>query len=514
MKRFPLGWTTCAFLTCVAACSGSDGDTTAAAPSNASTTTTTTTVTAPTTAATTSPTGAASAEKLGPDSATALSRIAPTGPPTPLPATTARDPGPRSGRADSGNALTLLSSMQRKAFEAGRDDFLEVEDVAAGLGPTMNLDSCGGCHAQPAFGGTSPALNPQVAFATTMGARNVLPPFITAAGPVREARFVRSADGSRDGGVHALFTIRGRSDTPAGCAPRQPDFATEWSRGNVALRIPTPVFGAGLIESIADREILRSAAATAEARRAQGIAGRPNVLLAAGAVSGQPNRSGNDGTLGRFGWKAQNKSLLIFSGEAYNVEMGITNGAFPNERDETEGCGDPVTPNDDATLDAASPMEALSSIDRFTLFMRFLAPPARSLTSPGGADSIERGRQLFTTVGCALCHTPALRTGNASVVALRNQTAELYSDLLLHDMGHGLADGVRQGQAGDREFRTAPLWGLGQRLFFLHDGRTNDLRAAITWHRSDGSEANGVISRYGALPDAQQQDMLNFLRSL
>jgi CxxC motif-containing protein (DUF1111 family) len=106
------------------------------------------------------------------------------------------------------------------------------------------------------------------------------------------------------------------------------------------------------------------------------------------------------------------------------------------------------------------------------------------------------------------------------VNALREQPVRLFSDLLLHHMGPGLADDIVQGQADGDEFRTAPLWGLGRRLFFLHDGRTRDLSEAIQAHRSAGdgpwppSEANAVIDRYGLLPEAQKQDLLNFLRSL
>jgi CxxC motif-containing protein (DUF1111 family) len=429
------------------------------------------------------------------------------------PASTARDPGPRTGTSGAGAPLSGLTPAQLAAFTAGKEDFEEAEDVADGLGPTMNLDRCGGCHAQPGIGGTSPAVNPQVAFANLRGATNKLPPFISANGPVREARFVRNADGSPDGGVHALFTIAGRTDA-TGCSIAQPDFAAQLARRNVVFRIPTPVFGAGLIEAIPDTEILKQQAAAAATKRALGIRGRPNLLLNASAISGQANKNGNDGTIGRFGWKSQNKSLLIFSGEAYNVEMGITNSAFPTERDETEGCNEAPMPNSDATLDGATPMAVLSSIERFTLFMRFLAPPTPSTSEPGGADSIGRGRELFGTVGCALCHTPSMPTYNASVAALRRQEARLYSDLLLHDMGRGLADGIQQGQASGREFRTAPLWGLGQRLFFLHDGRTSDLRQAIQAHDSDGSEASAVVQRYFQLTGAQQQDVLHFLRSL
>jgi CxxC motif-containing protein (DUF1111 family) len=147
--------------------------------------------------------------------------------------------------------------------------------------------------------------------------------------------------------------------------------------------------------------------------------------------------------------------------------------------------------------------------------MRFLAPPVPSPDTPGGATSIANGQSLFGSTGCALCHTPTLMTNPKSqVAALSGQAANLYSDLLVHDMGVGLADGVSQGEAGPREFRSAPLWGLGQRVFFLHDGRTSDLLKAIQQHASSGSEANGVISNFNNLRESQKQDLLNFLRSL
>ncbi|TMH84951.1 MAG: hypothetical protein E6H45_10240 [Betaproteobacteria bacterium] len=162
----------------------------------------------------------------------------------------------------------------------------------------------------------------------------------------------------------------------------------------------------------------------------------------------------------------------------------------------------------------------VSAIEKFAFFMRFLAPPAPSPDTPGGAASIARGMTLFSQIGCALCHTPTLYTGNSTVAALGNQTVNLYSDLLVHDMGIGLADGVSQGRAGPREFRSAPLWGLGKRVFFLHDGRTSNLIEAIEAHQSGNvffgtaSEANLVISLYNVLLEGQKQDLLNFLRSL
>ena len=138
----------------------------------------------------------------------------------------ARDPGVRGGATGAGAPLAGLTKTERAFFNASKDDFAEEEGAADGLGPTMNLDGCAGCHLQPAVGGTSPALNPQVAFATHDGARNTVPSFITAKGPVREARFVKNADGTPDGGVHDLFTIAGRPDAK-GCVLAQPDFEKE-----------------------------------------------------------------------------------------------------------------------------------------------------------------------------------------------------------------------------------------------------------------------------------------------
>lgn len=432
---------------------------------------------------------------------------------------TAKDPGVRGGEPGAGGPFSELTPTQLAFFNVGQDEFQDEDDVKEGLGPMMNLDSCSGCHLQPAIGGTSPSVNPEVAFATKKGANNIVPSFITFDGPVREARFVKNADGTPDGGVHALYTIAGRKDAP-GCALAQPDFATAVANNNVIFRIPTPLFGAGLIEQIPDSGILANQASDAEQKSALGIRGRPNIIVAGSTISGQPNKNGNDGTIARFGWKAQNKSLLLFSGEAYNVEMGVTNELFQTERDETPSCQKARTPNTVTNTDAVMMVDVISPIEQFAMFMRFSAPPTPSAHTPGGAPSIARGRTVFKGTGCALCHTPTLYTGHSTVAALRNKPVPLFSDLLVHDMGSGLADGVTQGQAGPREFRTAPLWGLGQRIFFLHDGRTKDLITAIQAHEShggtnrDGSEANAVTRMFNNLSENQKQDLLNFLRSL
>jgi CxxC motif-containing protein (DUF1111 family) len=428
---------------------------------------------------------------------------------------TARDPGVRGGNPGAGDPLPRLTPNQHQFFLAGREVFEDVEGLGDGLGPRFNLDSCVGCHSQPAVGGTSPATNPQVEMATAWGARNTVPSFITLDGPVREARFKYKADGTRDGGVRGLFVISGRKDPggdASGCSVRQDDFEAHVARGNVSFRIPTPAFGAGLIEQIPDATILANQRASAAQKAALGIAGRPNRVL----PTGDPNRNGNDGTIARFGWKAQNKSLLLFSGEAYNVEMGISNELFPTERDETPGCQLVRAPNDITNFDAVTPIEAVNDVEKFAIFMRFLAPP----TPAPDTASIVRGRAAFAAVGCALCHTPTLMTGRSPIAALDAKPANLYSDLLVHNMGAALADDIVQGEAGPDEFRTAPLWGLGQRIFFLHDGRTSDLLEAIRAHRSPAtgryraSEANGVVERFQSLGERDKQDVLNFLRSL
>ena len=333
------------------------------------------------------------------------------------------------------------------------------------------------------------------------GADNDVPSFIKKDGPVREARFQFNADGTADGGVHALFTITGRNDAP-GCFLQQPDFRTAVARQNVIFRIPTPLFGAGLIEAIDDDAILANLKADRARKQGLGIRGRLNI-------------SGNDGTITRFGWKAQNKSLELFSGEAYNVEQGVTSDLFQQERDEAPACRFNATPESPTHFDAANPNDIPSDVAKFAVFMRFLAAP----TPMPDTDTIVRGRKLFEDVGCAMCHTPTLHTGRSSVEALQDKDVNLYSDLALHNMGQGLADDVSQGIASGDEFRTAPLWGLGKRIFFLHDGRTKDLLEAIQAHAGSGgrymaSEANEVVGQFRRLNEIDTQHVLNFLRSL
>jgi len=434
------------------------------------------------------------------------------------------DPGPRSGSAAAGSFYPTLNSNEQNFFNQAQLRFKEVDSVSGaiageagvGLGPTFNGNSCAQCHAQPAVGGASPGTlspqnpipNPQVALATLDGATNSIPSFITANGPVLEARFVKTSSGALDGGVHDLYTIAGRSDA-VGCTLAQPDFATALSTHNVIFRTPTPLFGLGLVEATPDATLQANLAATQSAR-------------AALRIGGVFNTSGNDGTITRFGWKAQNKSLLIFVGEAYNVEQGVTNENFPNERSAVPGCIFNGTPEDATNLlnqNTSSPnfgtplgteSEMASDIVNFAAFMRLSAPP----TPAPPTQSTLNGAAKFNAIGCNLCHSPTLTTGPSIFTGMSNIPYNPYSDFALHNMGAELADGIHQGAAGPNQFRTAPLWGLGQRLFFLHDARTSDLIQAIESHSSSGSEANLVIRKFNSLKSSDEQDLLNFLRSL
>jgi CxxC motif-containing protein (DUF1111 family) len=441
------------------------------------------------------------------------------------------DPGIRPGPAGAGPALpsvladnpaTILSF-----FNDGQTRFAEIDSVSGtivgepgfGLGPRFNSRGCGECHAQPALGGTSPgpnSRNPQVKDGKADSANNVVPTFIVNGGPVREARFLFFLTGgvpdpSRpDGGVHDLFTIADRTDA-GGCTSAvisQPDFATALAQNNIIFRIPTPLFGTGLMENVEETTLLTNL-----------IAQSTNTL----GISGTFNRNGNDGTISRFGWKAQNKSLEIFSGEAYNVEMGVSNQLFTQERpspDEELATGLPapckINPTaEDHTNFNLPPIDTLSDVTQFGTFMRLLAPPIPSTTLPGGSASITRGHKLFREIGCEVCHNQMFTTEPSSVTPdLGSATLDPFSDLEIHHMGTTLADNVSQGNAGGDQFRTAPLWGAGQRAFFLHDGRTTDLLVAIAAHNSSGSEATQTVLNFNALASGDQQHILNFLRSL
>lgn len=375
-----------------------------------------------------------------------------------------RPPFPAANPAQPqfGDPLPGLTQQQVAAFFDGRDDFEQRETPQSGLGPVFNRDSCAACHSHPALGGAS----------------NI---FVTRFGRVVNGVFdpLESLGGS-------LLQDNSITGRPLEHIPPE---ATV-----IAHRQSTALFGLGLIEAIPDATILKNVKTVA----VDGVKGRAAMIT--DVVSGQVR-------VGRFGWKAQQATVLAFSGDAYLNEMGITNRLFPKEN----------APNGNTQLlaqldrvadieDQPDPATGLADIDRVANFMRLLgAPPRGPVTA-----SANTGANFFQQAGCANCHTPQMMTGPNAIAALSLKAVNLYSDLLLHDMG-SLNDGIAQAGAGMNEMKTPPLWGLRATGPYLHDGRAPSVDAAIRAHDGEGKVSR---DRYLQLTPAQKQNLLDFLNSL
>jgi len=371
-----------------------------------------------------------------------------------------------AGAENLTNPLPDLTDQEKDDFMAGLEDFLEVETVEDGLGPVFNAKSCAECHAVPSVGGSEP--NVGVARETRIGRLFMF-----------NGRF-DPLDGSvsvnRGGGL-----LQQRAINLPGCHLKGEAVPAEATF--VSLRNSPPLFGAGLMEAIPEATIVANASLNG---------GRPNRVF---------NPDTGTTELGRFGWKAQVASLHQFAGDAYLNEMGITNPSFPHENLPQ---GEPIPSGCDTVADAE---DDGSGVTAFTNFMRFLAPaPRRPVTV-----QVQQGEHVFSEIGigCASCHVPTMMTGPNSVAALSNKPVNLFSDLLLHDIGTG--DGIEQGEATGSEFRTAPLWGLSRRDRFMHDGGSNTIEKAILRH---GGEAQNARDRFGGLSPADHDALLAFLDSL
>jgi CxxC motif-containing protein (DUF1111 family) len=368
--------------------------------------------------------------------------------------------------AAGGENLTVplagLTAAQRAAFDAGLVEFEEKETPEDGLGPVFNGTSCGECHSVPSPGGTEPNLH--VARETRIGRR-----FNGGFDPLDGTVSVNVG-----GGLLQQFAINipACNKVTGEVVPPEATF--------VSLRITTVLFGAGLVEAIPE--------ATIQGNTKNG--GKVNIVL---------NPDTNKMEVGRFGWKAQVATLHQFAGDAYLNEMGITNPSFPKENLPQ---GQQLPPGCDTVAD---PEDNGDGVTAFENFMKFLAPaePRRPATA--------QEEQLFQTTGCASCHIPTMMTGPNKVDALDKKPVHLFSDLLLHDMGQGLADGIVQGMAQGNEFRTAPLWGLSRRDQFMHDGTSNKIEDAILRH---GGQAQTARENFEKLSPADRAALLAFLGSL
>jgi CxxC motif-containing protein (DUF1111 family) len=347
--------------------------------------------------------------------------------------------------------LRLLLSLkhQPSLADEGETDFSGVAEVSAGLGPAFNARSCVSCHYLPSVGGA--------------GAQTVLR---------LEASGVTVDDPAAERSLFAATSIADHE-----CQPRSPAGAPGFQR-----RIPTPLFGAGQVEAIPDEAI--AALADPDDLDEDGVRGRVASIRDAATDALR---------VGRFGWKAQDATVVSAVARAYAHEMGVTNRLFPHElsvgisADRLAECDTVKDPED--VPDAAG----RTAVDRITAFLRQLPPPEPR--APGAQG--QEGERIFAVIGCATCHRPSVGAARA------------YSDFLLHDVGTG--DGIAQGDATGQEMRTAPLWGVGTRRPFLHDGRAPTLEAAINAHAGEAADSQ---RRFTTLSDADRYAILDFLRSL
>ncbi len=354
-----------------------------------------------------------------------------------------------------GQPIGQLTEAQQLQFDRGDGVFSQVFREQQGLGPLFVRPACANCHEGD---GKGPGIVRRMALVEADGFT-----------PARDQSPLRFGS-----------MVREQFVTPAtqGWVPFE---------GNSALRVSQrfgpAVFARGWMEAVDAREIERVAAEQA---------------ASGGAVHGRVARLA-EGRIGRFGLKATVATLLDFTANAFQGDMGLTSPMRPMELANPDGLTDDAHPGVDLTME---------QVEDTAAYVRTLAAPVRTGLDP-------RGAALFARVGCASCHTPSMATtADFPLRAMANTRAEVFTDLLLHDMGEGLADGVTDGPAGPRDWRTAPLVGVRFLRNFLHDGRVRTLDAAIRAHRSNGSEASPSVDAYTALSAADQTLLLDYVRAL
>jgi len=360
-----------------------------------------------------------------------------------------------------------LTKQQLAAFSRGDEGFGKIFSVKEGLGPIFNQPACESCH--PRDGKGNPRTN-----------------------LIRFGRY--------ENGVFDLLLDAGGPQLQDRSIPGVSPETLPAHANAVSHRSGPVAFGLGLIEAIPDAEILQRE--DPNDADGDGISGRVNWVSAAdylGKADGQ--------YVGRFGRKAGVPFLLQQVVTAYQQDIGITTDYLPVENSHPQ-LGSSVRD------EAPDPELPASVVDDVVSYLLTLAPPKRGPITP----QVTQGEAIFTFIGCAGCHTPSMNTGSHPIAALSNVPVPLYSDLLLHDMGPGLADNFYEGSSTGTEWRTTPLWGLrlvkeflGGTPFYLHDGRTSSLREVIDWH---GGEAAGARDRFKELSVPQQEALIKFLESL
>lgn len=426
-------------------------------------------------------------------------------------ATSRARPGPQAF------AQTIRSLEDPQAASLGRALFRKLwvsapssTQASDGLGPLYNARACETCHQRDGRGSAATdgtgTLVLRLSSVGPEGAR----PDPTYGSQLQDAAIAGHAAEGRIAVRWSTETVRLADGTTVDL--RRPVYtATDLAYGPLAAdvrlspRLPSPLIGLGLLEAIHPGDIL--AAADPDDRDGDGISGRPGQVV--DPATGQP-------VLGRFGWKAAEPDLRTQTASAFSADLGLSTSLFPSP-------GGDCTDAEAACLQAphgAQPrfgdVEVPDDVlDLVTFYVATLAVPARR---NAGDPQVLAGKQVFTEVGCADCHRPKFVTRrDAALPQLAFQLIWPYTDLLLHDMGEGLADDRPEGGADGREWRTPPLWGIGLtgtvagRTEFLHDGRARSLLEAILWH---GGEAQAARERVMALDCRDREALLAFLNSL
>ncbi len=380
----------------------------------------------------------------------------------------ARQPDPSS------IVLVGASETERQRFREGDRLFEVTMRAADGLGPLYIRTSCANCHRED---GRGPGL---------VGKMSVVGPdgFTPIADQTRLLPF---------GHTQRPYVIAGAT-TPIGAPDAEPSV-------RVTFRLPPPVFGRGYLEAVDDEEILRL---EREAQaRTDGVRGRIHrVSFASQAntdTSFHAHKAGDAGLIWRFGLKARIATIDDFTADAFQGDMGMTSPMRITEPPNPDGLMDDAKPGIDVSLD---------TVNAVADYMRLLEIPKRQ-------DDGDAGRAVFARVGCATCHVPSLRTrADYPIAALAGIDAPVFTDFLLHDMGPALADGLADGNAGSREWRTAPL--MGVRFFpnLLHDGRAHSVEEAIAAHGGPESEGSASAAAFAALSVTDKQTLLKFVNDL
>lgn len=370
-----------------------------------------------------------------------------------------------------GDPFPALEPAMMEAFQRGDAAFELPHREGSGLGPLYIRTSCNACHVGDLKGpGLVQKMSVVEADGLTPSADQSLLPFGHTVRPLTAA-----------GASEGIF------------APDDPAV-------KVTIRIGPPVLGRGYLEAIADEEIERMAAE--QSGRDDGIHGRVARVGYHSQKSADPafhdHTLGDEGIIGRFGLKARVATLDDFTADAFQGDMGLTSPLRPEELPNPEGLVDDALPGVDLDIETVADVAT---------YLRLLAIPTRSDPAGGGAELFERAR-------CSVCHATSLRTrDDYPIAALAGVDAPVYTDLLLHDMGPALADGMTDEQAGSREWRTAPLIGLRFNRRHLHDGRAASVREAIELHGEEGSEAFDSVARFEAFTEEERAALVRWVES-